>query len=434
MLAAIYFLAIVLLAHEAVAQTTEPLQVVTPVPSGPTVPPAPGQLTTPNETVAGRARPEYDPIGLRTGSFFWFPRGEVDEAYNSNIFAISAPTTADAITVLQPGLDVLSNFGRNALDFHGSAAAQFYALNPTQNTQSGNLAVDGRWDITQGNQLYGTVSAVHTFIPRTSPNSPGNAAEPVTYNAYTASGGYARTGLRFGYQADVAVQNTQYNAVPAFGGGILPQSSADNTITQAALRASYELIPDYLGYARISGNVTDYMHSAPNGVINDSTGYRADLGLQILPRHLLSGEVYAGYLNQMYHIGRNISGLDAGGRLTYNVTRLTTLTLAGARTIVPGNPTVTLNTSAYLASTATATVDHELLRNLILSGSLSYENDEYVSPAQTDNIFSVGAGVKYLMTRRLYLGANYTYQQRASPTTSLQYEQSIVMVRVSTQF
>jgi len=258
----------------------------------------------------------------------------------------------------------------------------------------------------------------------------------VTYWNYTANAGYRQTGLRVGYQADIAVQNTQYNAVPAVGGGILPQSPSDTTISQAALRGSYELIPDYLGYIRVAGSLTDYPHTVPGGVRFNSTGYRADLGLQILPRHILSGEIYAGYLTQIYSASGlgSISGLDAGGRLVYNVTRLTTATFTGLRTVIPSNPTIGTTGTSYLATAVTGNVDHELLRNLLLNASAGYENDTYLGVSRTDNILRVSAGFKYLLNRNLYLGGSYNYQQRNSTTSGASYTQNIFMVRLSTQF
>ena len=417
-------------------QTTEPLLPVPPAPSGPQAPAAPGQPTSPSETVAQRSRPELDPLGLHFDDFFWFPRGELDEAYNSNIFATPRPTTADFITALQPSFDLLSSFPRNALNLHGGATTQFYASHPDQNTQDGFVSTDGRLDVDAGSSFYGSAEAAHLHIPRTSTNSPGNAAQPVTYWNYTANAGYRQTGLRVGYQADIAVQNTQYNAVPAVGGGILPQSPSDTTISQAALRGSYELIPDYLGYIRVAGNLTDYPHTVPGGVRFNSTGYRADLGLQILPRNILSGEIYAGYLSQIYDVSSlgSISGLDAGGRLVYNVTRLTTARFTGLRTVIPSNATIANTGTSYLATTVAANVDHELLRNLLLNASAGYENDTYQGVSRTDNIFSVGAGFKYLLDRNLYLGGSYNYQQRNSTTTRSSYTQNIFMVRLSTQF
>ena len=223
---------------------------------------------------------------------------------------------------------------------------------------------------------------------------------------------------------------------PAVGGGILPQSPSDTTISQAALRGSYELIPDYLGYIRVAGSLTDYPHTVPGGVRFNSTGYRADLGLQILPRHILSGEIYAGYLTQIYSASGlgSISGLDAGGRLVYNVTRLTTATFTGLRTVIPSNPTIGTTGTSYLATAVTGNVDHELLRNLLLNASAGYENDTYLGVSRTDNILRVSAGFKYLLNRNLYLGGSYNYQQRNSTTSGASYTQNIFMVRLSTQF
>ena len=422
----------------AMAQTTEPLLPVPQPPSGPQAPAAPGQPTYPGQTVTQRPRPELDPIGLRVGSFFVFPRAEVDEAFNNNIFAIASPTTSDLITVLQPSFDVLSNFSRHAANLHAGAPVQFYAAHPAQNTQNGFVTVDGRFDVTAGSSLFGSAQVAHLNVPRTSPDSPGNAAEPVTYNAYSANAGYRQTGLRFAYQADVAVQATQYNAVPAIGGGVLPQSEGNVTISQAALRGSYELIPDYLGYTRLTGNLREFEHTVPGGVRFNSSGYRADVGLQILPRHILSGEVYIGYLSQIFAVSGlgSISAPDAGGRLVWNVTRLTTLTFSGLRTLIQSNPSIGSTGAGYLASTAIANVDHELLRNLLLNLNAGYEMDTFKGVSRTDNVFTAGAGFKFLLNRNLYLGGSYGFQQRntSGPAAGIPYSQSILMVRLSTQF
>jgi len=57
----------------------------------------------------------FAPIGLRVGDFFWFPRAELDEAYNSNIFATSTRPSSDLITALTTGFDLRSNFSSNSL-------------------------------------------------------------------------------------------------------------------------------------------------------------------------------------------------------------------------------------------------------------------------------------------------------------------------------
>jgi hypothetical protein len=432
-----------LLPLSAVAQITGPLLPYAVPPSGPQLPPAPGELPIyAGQTVTNRPRPEFDPIGLRLGDFFWYPRAELDESYNSNIFATTARPTYDLITTLQPSFDLLSIFPRSGLNLHGSSAFQIYADHPAQNTQDGAVNVDGRLDVTAGSSFYGNAQVAHDHISYGSPNSPGSIAQPVTYWDYIARAGYVQGGRRFSYQVDVGVEAAQYNAAPLVGGGVLPQSSQDTTISAAALRAGYELVPDYVGYTRVGASLYDYWHTVPGGLRPNSTTYRVDLGLQILPRHIIYGEVYAGYLVQNFvqsSLG-SVSAPDFGGRLVWNVTRLTTLTFNGLRTFNTGTPSVGTTAipgpagNGYLASTITVNADHELLRNLLLNLNTGYENDSFQGITRSDNVFTGGAGFKYLVDRNLFLGGSYSYYQRSSTVAGASYTQNILMLRVGTQF
>jgi hypothetical protein len=426
-----------LLPLAAAAQTTEPLLPLPAAPSGPQAPAAPGQPTIAGQTVTQRPRPDYDPIGMRVGDFFWFPHGEVDEVFNSNIFALPSPIS-DFITVLQPGFDLLSSLPHNAVNLHAGAAAGFYARDPTQNTATGFVSTDGRLDVDAQSRFFGSAEVAHLYTPRTSPNSPGAAAEPATYNNYTAAFGYEQTGRRVGYEADVAVTAAQYNPIPLVGGGSVSQSASNTIIPQATLRVSYEFIPDYRAYVRASGSVYNYPNTAPGGVSFDSTIYRVDAGLQILPRHLIYGEVYAGYLIQSFHTSSlgSTPALDVGGRLVWNVTPLTTLNFNAVRAFQSSNPTSGTTGRGYLQSVFLASVDQELRHNILLNARAGYENDSYQGTSRNDNIISAGAAVRYLLNRNLYLAGSYSYQKRTSSGSAagLPYSQSIVMLRLGAQF
>lgn len=424
-------------AQGAAAQISEPLLPLPVVPTLPQVPVAPGQLPEiPGQTVMQRPRPDLEPIGLRAGSFFWFPRAELDEQYNNNIFATQNNTVDDAITVLQPGFDLLSNLPRNAINLHAGAVLQHYAVNPSQSTEEGYAGADGRLDVTANSDFHGAAQVAHLAVPRTSPLSPGNAAEPLTYNQVKADVGYTQARLRLGYAADLAVQSVQYNSVPAIGGGTIPESAADVTTAQAALEVNYLFIPDFQGYARGSGTLYRYPNLPPSGINFDSTVYRGDFGLRVLPRHLIYGEIYVGYLSQVFNQSSlgSVNEPDAGGRLVWNVTPLTTLTFRGLRSFETTNPALGGIGAGFLSSRVAANVDHELRHNLLVSAYADYENDKFQGVTRTDNVYSVGTSIKYLLNRNLYLGAEYDYQQRASTLSGSSYARSLVTVRLSTQF
>ena len=400
---------------------------------------------------------ELAPIGLRLGDFFWFPRAELDEAYNSNIFATNTKPTYDFITALTPSFDLVSNFPRNSLNLRAASLFQVYADHPAQNTQDGLVTADGTLDVTAGSYLYGTAQAAHQHISYGSPNSPGNIAQPVTYWDYAATAGYVQQGRRFSYSVDIGVTAAQYNSAQLVGGGVLPQSTQDGTASSAAVTGSYEIIPDYLGYIRVGGSLFDYWHTAPAPAAgvpetrpNFST-YRADVGLQILPRHLISGAAYVGYLVQNFASSGlgSTSTPDYGGQLVWSITPLTTITLSGLLTFNTGTPGVGVASagigvpsgtflpsagSSYLAKVFTATASHQLIRNLQLILTASYENDSYQGITRTDNVFFVDAGVRYQMNRNLFLGSDFSHYERTSTVSGLSFNQSILTLRVGTQF
>src|SRR5262249_48281930 len=151
------------------------------------------------------------------------------------------------------------------------------------------------------------------------------------------------------------------------------------------------------------------------------------LGLQIFPRHIIYGEVYAGFLTQNFALSSlpSTTAPDAGGRLVWDVTRLTTLTFTGLRTFITANPSIGVTGAGYLQSVFTASADHELLRNLLLNISGSVENDSFQGFSRTDNVFGGSAGLRYLINRNLFLGGNYAWLRRNSTLSGSSYTQNI---------
>jgi hypothetical protein len=419
-LAAFCLLIVSLLPFDAIAQITESLL------------PSPVTPRTPQEQPSA-----FAPLGLRLGDFFWFPRAELDEAYNSNIFATTIRPTNDLITALTSSFDLLSNFSRNSLNLHPGSLVQVYADHPAQNTQDGIISADGTLDVTAGSYLYGTAQVAHQHISYGSPNSPGAIAEPVTYWTYTATAGYVQFGRRFSYNVDVGTTSAQYNAAQLVGGGVLSQSTLDGTASSAAVTGRYEIIPDYLGYVRLGGSLFDYWHTIPGETRPNFSTYRVDVGLQILPsNHIIYGDAYVGYLVQNFaqsSLG-STSTPDYGGDLTWSITPLTTLTFTGLLTFNTGTPSTGLPSAAnsYLSKNFTAGVSHQLLPNLQLSLTGNYINNTFQGISRAaDTVFIVDAGVRYQVNRNLYLGGDVYY---AKQTGGFSFSQNIFTFRVGTQF
>jgi hypothetical protein len=425
----------------ALAQTqTEPMLPVPPLPVAPNLPAAPAVPLERGLTVVDRQRPEVSPIGFRAGEFFFFPRAELDEAYNDNITAAKTGAKGDFITALVPSFDLRSNFGTHALNLSAGAVLSHYASTPRFDTQDAFANADGRLDVDNTHDFRGAVNIARLHEDPGAPTVPGNAARPVKYTTYSGTAGFEQTRLRVGYSADLTARREEYEAVPGIATpALVPQSDRNNNAYELALRGSYEFVPNYQGFLRGAANIRDYDHAAIGAPARNSHGYRIDAGARIDLTGVTYIEAYAGWLEQDYNspLLGSISGPDIGANLVWNATQLTSISFKAERTIADAPAFVAGGTvPGYFHSTAGVNVDHELLRNLLLNGHVTYANDDFHGADRTDNDYLFGVGAKYLMIRNFYVGGTYTLEHRDSSGRAAinPFTRNIVMLRLSAQY
>ncbi len=433
-------LASVLLWPAAAAAQCDPFMPVPIPPVGPAQPAPQTVVPERSQTVTERPRPLFDPLGVRIDEFFLYPRLELDESYNDNIFATSSGTKSDFITDLKPRLDFVSNFGQHAFDVSAGADLGWYASHSTENYQDAFASTNGRYDIDQGRHIFANAEIDRLHVARTSPDFPGTAAEPPIFRTYLAGLGYGQDRLPVSYRGDVSVARSEFQAVPAVGGGQVSQSDRNNTTVTLGLQGGYSLNPNWGVFARGSGNFRDFDHGASTrSPRRNSAGYHADIGTRV-DLGMLYGEAYLGYLEQDYQNGayRPIRGIDGGAKLVWNVTGLDTLQLNALRSVQDTSQAVFgggFTSPGYLHSQVTLSLDHELLRNLLLNGGVSYINDDFKGVSRTDNGIDGTVGAKFLLRRELYLGGSYTYSHRDSHDAQAGqgFSQNVFMLRLATQ-
>jgi hypothetical protein len=434
------FVASVLLSPTFAAAQFAPFMPVPTPPIGPAQPEPQTVAPQRGQTVTDRPRPLFDPLGVRIEEFFLYPRLELDEGFNDNIFATSSGTKSDFITDVKPRLDLVSIFGEHAFNFSAGADLGFYATHSTENYQDAYTSASGRYDIDQGRHIFANAEVDRLHVTRTSPDFPGAAAEPPIYTTYLAGLGYGQELLPVTYRADASVQRSEYQAVPAVGGGQVNQSDRNNTTYTVGLQGGYSLNPNWGVFARGNGNFRDFDHGA--SVTNprrNSAGYHADVGARI-DFGVIVGEAYLGYLEQDYQnsLYRPIRGIDGGAKVVWNFTGLDTLQLNALRSVKDTSQEVFgagFTSPGYLHSMVSLSLDHELLRNLLLNANADFINDNFKGINRNDNQYDIGIGAKFLVRRELYLGASYTYSHRDSSgaQAALPFSQNIIMLRIATQ-
>lgn len=418
------------------AQVRSPLpEGAVPLPEAPEQPgraiPTPTTVLPRGDTVASRARPELDPLGIRAGAFLIFPELAIDEIYNDNIFAENNDETDDFITSVQPEVTIESNWSRHALAIAGGADFGFYAQNSDENYQDWYAATNGRLDVSRDLALYlGGGAARRHEVRGTSEETGGS--EPTVYYEYNAFGRYDQSFDRLGLTVDALFDRVDYTNTPAEGDADLLNNDRDRNVYSTPIRLGFEITPDYEAFVRATPNIRRYDQTPDDADVDrDSWGYSVAGGVSLDLGGITFGEIYGGYLQQFYEDSDldTVSAPTFGGLLTWNATTLTTVTLAIERAVLE---TTDAGASGYISTAGELTVDHELLRNVILSAGGSVTNNDYEGTNRTDWFYIGNVGARYLLNRNLYLSAGYLFRHRTSNEVN-NFDQNLIRIGLQTQ-
>lgn len=385
------------------------------------------------QTVTERQRPDLDPLGIRAASFLVFPRFELGESYNDNIFATPGNRKNDFITTLTPEIRVQSDWNQHFLAFDARGDIGRYATNSSENYEDATISTNGRLDIVRGSFVTGGATLNKLHEDRGSPDAIANAKNPTEYYVFTPTIGATHRWNRFSLRGDATLQRYMFNNAETGSGVIINNKDRDRSRYVVSLRGGYEIVPDYEAFIRGAWNTVNYSSAVDNNGFNrDSNGYEVVAGTRIDFSGITFGDVFAGYRRQIYDDARlqTVSGPTFGGLITWNVTGLTTVKGSITRSV---EESTLANASGFFATEYKATVDHELLRNLLIGASLSALVDDYKGISRTDNYYRGGAYARYLMNRNLYLTARYDYEKRDSNAAGADYARNVFLVSVSTQ-
>lgn len=365
------------------------------------------------ETVTSRPRPEYDPLGIRGEGFYFYPHYTQTEMFDDNIFAVSGAGKSDLISIFSPAFQVRSDWNQHAASFGARGDIGKYMISPSENYDDWAVFGDGRVDITREAGLVGAITFAHRHEDRGSPDNV-NGKNPTTFYALEPSiGGYWQLN-RISIRTEAGLTRYDYNDVATSTGFIIDQDDRDRTEYTGGARVGYEIVPNYEAFFRGTYNQRVYNQKVDNDGFNrGSHGWEADVGTALDLTGVMFGNVFGGWREQYYKDPNfsTVRGPAFGADLTWNVTRLTTLkALVERRT----EETTLIGSSGYNSMNFGASVDHELQRNIILSASGSYQQNDYKGIDRTDKLYRANAGGKYLLNRYAAIGLEYNFLDRSS--------------------
>ncbi len=380
------------------------------------------------QSVVQHPRPDYDQVPWSVGSFDFFPLLEAGLLFDSNIYSAVNHEKDDETFNARPALTAFSNWNRHAVSLTTFGDLNFHQEYDNENYKDFVIEAQGRYDVQAQTWLSTKGGYQYISEPRSSPDNAGGS-EPTKVNVYKAGvSGYRGVGVvKAGL--DYNMMGLRYEDTPASSGRI-NQSGRDRNEHVIGGRVSYDLSENFKPYVKANGNFRDYESNNSR----DSDGFDAVAGVTADFGGITSADAYVGWMQQDYDnfgISESNGAVKFGGRVEWNVTGLTSLVLEVDRTL---EETTLAAYSSMTASGGSATLTHELLRNLLVEGDVSLTRYDYNGNGDRQNeVLSAGLGARWLINRTIYADINYKWADRSSTVSAIEYDKHIAGIRVGVQ-
>lgn len=393
-----------------------------------------------------RQSSEYARTGIRARSFILSPKLDVDNQYDSNIYRQdkSLGEVDSYIAHFRPGLNVRSDWSRHALNLMFDSDFTQYATQGSQNNyQDMFTRLDGRLDVVRDSYLDLGFAYNSLHEDRGSPDQIAGRA-PTFYDTKGMRAFYTHKLNRMSVKAGLDTIRYDYQDVSTSLNTVLAMSTRNRWEYAPAIRLGYEIQPEYEAYVNVIYKEADYDNlvlSSGSGIAynRNSTGYNALAGLAFEMTQLITGDISVGYLQRDYVDSRlpSISGINGFVGLKWRPTALTTINGKLSHDI---NETTQAGVAGVLTTGVNLGIEHELLRNVLLSAGGGFTNNDYQGFAapnlenRQDKIYAGNLSAKYLLNRNLSTALSYTYQSRDVNYLFSNYEVHQVMLNLRGEF
>lgn len=351
--------------------------------------------------VTERGQPEFDPTPMRAGAFVIESSVGASAEYNDNIFAAPTNEQSDTIIRIQPNVVARSDWSAHELAAGLNVDHREYLENDSESATDYNAFVNGRIDVTRNFMVRLGVDGAHQTEPRYQAASFGTS-EAASFDSYNVFSEAIYRQDRLQAQVTIGAGEQTFDQTV--------QQIRDNKTTFFGGRLSYAISPDIAVF--VQGRQSDLNYTA-----SDRDGKRTtyDAGVNFELGAPFRGEIAVGsFKDDRDSVAyQDISGLNVSANVQWFPTELTTVTFTANRGVFdPG----LLNSVSAVGTTYGVRVDHELLRNLLLFGSLRQEKAKYegASIDREDDALAAAVGAAWKLNRNARLEAQYSVRSQDS--------------------
>jgi hypothetical protein len=391
-----------------------------------------------SSSATGGAAERGNDLGISVGAFTLFPQVDLSLGYDDNVFATATATTASAVAVVRPALELRSEWLNHSLRLLASGGFGYYANAPTQNFQNYLIQADGRIDIRNDVYATGLIAFRRTTEALGTPNVSFAQAPTVVDSVPIELGLYQRFN-RLYYQLSVSATKYwyyDYSTITSLG---LPAASRDRTEYDEKIKIGYELTDNFSFFVTPGINQRRYVDTVNTaGQQRDSTGWNMAVGASwtLGPKSTLDGSV--GVLSQTYTAtGTSTSAtmFSLGG--SWNGYEPLVVRPILSRSI---NESALANYQNYVSTVAGIDFTYDIHYPWKAVGGFSYNTADYtpapgvsgVNP-RTDYFVKASLGLLYEVRPQYSIGPLYEYSQGWSSDVAAggpQYSRNFFAIRL----
>jgi hypothetical protein len=382
-----------------------------------------------NQAVLARGHPEWDPIGVREGAFIFLPSLQVQAVYTDNAFATAGNPRSDGYLVLQPGLNVESDWNENAISLQAGGNIERYATYRTLNNNGYSVIGSGVLNIHHDLTVTGEVVQARTLIPQIADSYSQITITQLAYDETLLNVKATQTYNYLKLSATGEIARVEYANGLTPSGQVLDQSYQNRTSYLGTFRADVALSENTAFFVQEAVS-----HSVLESYLRDHDETETLAGPNFQIARLVTAELGLGYLTSTYAntLAKPVGNFTGRGTISYFPSELLTLQLTARQMVIDSG---IVASPAYLSRQAEIEGDYELLRNLVIIGRLAGVWNKYQIIDRHDFDIAATVQAKYLVSHGLALAVSFTRQQRLSRGAAAGpgFDQDVAMIGVTVQ-
>ncbi len=347
----------------------------------------------------------FDPLGIRAGSFVFYPELYARMIGTNNIFATSDNRKADTGVEVSSTFRLQSDWNVHELKFFAVGREKRWRSFTSENTSEFEARVQGRFDITARTSVETAIRYEQTMEGRGSVELSDAAVGPSKVHETEFFGQLNHRFNRLGFRLRGQVIRNIYDDVALRSGGVQDNHFRDFDEQILNLRTNYEFSPRFSLYVDTQVARREFANRLDaGGLLQGSDSWLLAVGtrVELTPNLSFLGNVGYARANPDEPTLVDLEGVVFDASLIWSPFRYMTITLNGESEI---EETTQSGTPGSMNRSVSLSLVKEWTHRFSSTLSAQFEERDFAGIAQKDTEFTVGLVAEYMFNRSWVLDA-----------------------------